>query len=187
MLPCKEKNMYLRIGERNIVFHCPLLQWLAGYLKIISWITLLFFTGLRSPFFNHNFLCVLCVVQSHFSHVQLFVTPSPAVTLWTVAQQAPLSMGFSRWEYWSGLPCPPGDLPNPGIEPMFLTSPALAGGFFTTTTTWEARTTSMPLKLELESSHCVSNSSLSHVDQISLASAFLSSSKWQQAFVVAVV
>jgi len=132
MLPCKEKNMYLRIGERNIVFHCPLLQWLAGYLKIISWITLLFFTGLRSPFFNHNFLCVLCVVQSHFSHVQLFVTPSPAVTPWTVAQQAPLSMGFSRWEYWSGLPCPPGDLPHPRIEPISLVSPALAVWFFTT-------------------------------------------------------
>ena len=44
---------------------------------------------------------------------------------------APLSMGFSRQEYWSGLPFPsPGDLPNPGIEPASLTSPALAGGFF---------------------------------------------------------
>ena len=48
------------------------------------------------------------------SHVQLFATP------WTVAYQAPLSMGFSRQEYWSGLPFPsPGDLPNPGIEPEF--------------------------------------------------------------------
>jgi len=48
-------------------------------------------------------------------------------------------MGFSRQEYWSGLPFPPpGDLPNPGIEPTFLTSPALAGGFFTTSTTWKA-------------------------------------------------
>ena len=46
---------------------------------------------------------------------------------------APLSMGFSRQEYWSGLPCPPlGDLPDTGIEPMSLKSPALAGGFFTT-------------------------------------------------------
>ena len=45
------------------------------------------------------------------------------MTLWTVARQAPLSMGFSRQEYWSGLPCPPpGDLPNPGIKPR---SPAL--------------------------------------------------------------
>ena len=49
------------------------------------------------------------------------------------------AMGFSKLAYSSGLPCPPpGDLPNPGIEPMSLTSPALAGGFFTTSTTWEA-------------------------------------------------
>ena len=48
-------------------------------------------------------------------------------------------MGFSRQEYWSGLPCPPaGDFPNPGIEPTSLVSPALAGGFFTTSATWEA-------------------------------------------------
>ena len=48
-------------------------------------------------------------------------------------------LGFSRQEHWSGLPCPPaGDLPNPGIEPASLTSLALAGGFFTTSATWEA-------------------------------------------------
>ena len=53
--------------------------------------------------------------------------------------QAPLFMGFSTQEYWSGLPCPPpGDLPDPGTEPVSLLSPALAGGFFTTSTTWEA-------------------------------------------------
>jgi len=53
------------------------------------------------------------------------------VTPWTVARQAPLSMGFSRQEYWSGLPHPPpGDLPNPGKMPMSLRSPALTGGFF---------------------------------------------------------
>ena len=52
-----------------------------------------------------------------------------SVTLWTVAHQAPLSMGFSRQEYCSGLLCPPpGDLPDPGIEPRSLMSPALAGG-----------------------------------------------------------
>ena len=67
----------------------------------------------------------LCVCA--LSHVQLLVTP------WTVACQAPLSMGFSKQEYWSGLPCPPtGDLPDPGIEPKSLVSPALAGGFFIT-------------------------------------------------------
>ena len=70
---------------------------------------------------------------SHFSHVRLFAT------LWTVARQAPLTMGFCRQEYWSGLPCPPpGDLSNPGIKPMFLKSPILAGGFFTSSTSWEA-------------------------------------------------
>ena len=62
-------------------------------------------------------------------------------TLWAVAHQAPLPMGFSRQEYWSGLPCPPpGNLPNPGIELASLMSPALAGRFLTmNTTTWEAQ------------------------------------------------
>ena len=69
----------------------------------------------------------MCCVLSHFSHVQLFVT------LWTLAHQDPLSMGYCRQEYWSGLPCPPpGDLPDPGIKPMSLTSLVLAGEFFTT-------------------------------------------------------
>ena len=63
------------------------------------------------------------------------------VLLWMVAHQAPLSMEFSRHVSWSGLPSPsPGDLPDPGIEPVSLASPALAGGFFfTTSTTWEAQ------------------------------------------------
>ena len=66
------------------------------------------------------FVCVL-------SHVWLFVTP------WTIAHLAPLSMEFSRQEYWSGLPFPvPGDLLDPGIEPASLVSPVLAGRFFTT-------------------------------------------------------
>ena len=74
----------------------------------------------------------MCVL-SHFSRVQLFAT------LWTIAHQAPLSMGFSRQEYWSGLPYPPsGALPNPGTEAVSLTSPALASGFFTTSATWGA-------------------------------------------------
>ena len=68
------------------------------------------------------------------SYVQLFVTPQ------TVACQVPLSMGFSRQEYWSGLPLPPPeDLPNPGTEPKLNhMSPALAGGFFNTGAPWEA-------------------------------------------------
>ena len=61
------------------------------------------------------------------SHFQLFAT------LWTVAHKSPLSVGFSRQEYWSRLPFPPpGDLPDPGVEPTSLTSHALADGFFTT-------------------------------------------------------
>ena len=61
------------------------------------------------------------------SHVQLFATP------WNVAHQAPLTMEFFRQEYWRGVPFPtPGDLPDPGIEPVSLASLALAGRFFTT-------------------------------------------------------
>ena len=67
-----------------------------------------------------------------FSHAQLFVTP------WTVAHQAPLSMEFSKQEYWSGLPYPSsGYLPGPGIEFGSPASSALADGFFITSTTWE--------------------------------------------------
>ena len=64
-----------------------------------------------------------------------------------VARQAPLSLGFSRKEYWSGLPFPsPDDLLYPGIELMSLMSPALSGGFFTTSTTWEAPIPSTKVK-----------------------------------------
>ena len=56
------------------------------------------------------------------------------MTLWTVALQAPLSMEFSRQEYWSGFPClPPGELSDPGFETISLACAALSGGFFTTT------------------------------------------------------
>ena len=81
------------------------------------------------------------------SHVLLFVTA------WTVALQALLSLGFPRQEYWSGLPFPPlGNLSDPGTEPVSLMSPALVGGFFTTSTTWEAHciyTDSLFIKLGL--------------------------------------
>ena len=71
---------------------------------------------------------------SCFSHVRL------SVTLWTVALQVPLSMGFSRQEYWTGFPCPPpGVLSEPGIEPTSLTTPALIGCFFTSSTIGEAQ------------------------------------------------
>ena len=61
---------------------------------------------------------------------------------WTIACQAPLSMGLSRQEYWSGLPCPPAwELPDPGIEPGCLIFPALAGRFFITSATWDSHRT----------------------------------------------
>ena len=67
-------------------------------------------------------ILVHACMLSRFSHVQL------CVTLWTAACQAPLSMGFSRQEYCSGLPCPPpGDLPDPGTEPVFYISCTEAG------------------------------------------------------------
>ena len=69
----------------------------------------------------------MCMCPQSLSHVWLFVTS------WTAAQEAPLSMEFSRQEHWSGLPfTTPGDLPNPGIQPTTSASPVLAGGFFTT-------------------------------------------------------
>ena len=72
---------------------------------------------------------------SHFSRVQL------SANLWTIAHQAPPFMGFSRQEYWSGLPCPPpGHLPKIQIKPISLMSPALAGRFFSTNITWEWNT-----------------------------------------------
>ena len=76
---------------------------------------------------------------SRFTHVQFFVT------LWTVALQAPLSMGLSQKEYWNGLPFPTGDLPSPGIELVFLMSPVLADKFLTYSATWEVCNTDYPV------------------------------------------
>ena len=82
---------------------------------------------------------------SHFSHVHLFAT------LCTVTHQAPLSMGFSRQEYWGGLPFPsPGDLPDPGLKLPSLNSPTLAGRFFTTSATWKAITVTCKATRDLE-------------------------------------
>ena len=71
--------------------------------------------------------------------------------LWTVAHQALLSMLFLKQEYWSGLLCPPaGDLPDTGIESMSLMSPALAGWFFTASTTWISTLLLSPLSCSKE-------------------------------------
>ena len=83
-------------------------------------------------------LCFISLLHvcmlSCFSRILLLVT------LWTVACQAPLSMGFSKQEYWNGLPFPsPRDLPDPGIEPALHRFLELAVGFFNSSTTWETR------------------------------------------------
>ena len=87
---------------------------------------------LRETHYNSSHDYETCSMLSRFSHVGVFAIP------WTVARQAPLSMGLSRQEYWNGLlHPPPEDLCNPGTDPSSLTSPELAGGFFTTSTIWE--------------------------------------------------
>ena len=104
------------------------------YFKWTLWKTLIL--SFQTSSLDHDFLfvkglCCMCML-SHFSHVQL------SVTLWTAAYKGPLSMGFCRHESWSGLPCPPEDLLNAEIKPRSLGSPAVAGEFFTTSTTWDA-------------------------------------------------
>ena len=89
------------------------------HVEIFVWIHV--FTSLEQILRSRiaAYVLVSCM-PSHFSHVQLFVT------LWTIACQAPLSTGFNRQEYWSGLTCPsPEDLPDQGIEPASLVSPTL--------------------------------------------------------------
>ena len=83
----------------------------------LLWVPTVFPFSFSSQIFFHS-----CMHAQSLSHVRLFATP------WTVAHQAPLSMGFFQQESWSGLPFPsPGDLPHPGIEPLSPVSPALAG------------------------------------------------------------
>ena len=83
---------------------------------------------------NSQSMYVHVCMLSHFSRVWLYAT------LWTVAHQAPLSMGLSKQEYWSGLWfASPEDLSDPGVKPTSLMSPALADRFFTTSTTWGDR------------------------------------------------
>ena len=87
---------------------------------------------------NNVPVCML----SCFSRVQLFAVPC------TVAQQTPLSTGFSRQEYWSGLPRPPpGAPPSPGVEPASLMSPSFTGGFVTPSATWRASLVAQSAKI----------------------------------------
>ena len=128
-------------GKPHEIVGLPAAGYFSAWSISISGVSALPFQGLVEVFLA---LLVLPVASqykgsactcllSHFSHIQLFTTA------WTIARQAPLSMGFSRQEYGSGLPRPPpGDPPDPGMEPASLMSPASAGRFFTIRTAWEA-------------------------------------------------
>ena len=125
--------MYIHQRHWPVIFFlCVFIVWFCnqGNDGFVKWVREAF------PPFQFFFEIVwevhVCVL-SCFSHVRLFAV------LWTVACQAPLSMGFSREEYWSGFPCPPpGDLPSPWISPASHNSPVLAGSFFTTIASWGA-------------------------------------------------
>ena len=108
----------LRLWE--IPAHASLSKQSPAMLVVHCWLS-------QSYLFPCVCVCVCaCACAWSVSHVTLFVTP------YTAARQAPLSLGFPKQEYWSGLPFPPpGNLPNPGIKPTSLAPPALAGGFFT--------------------------------------------------------
>ena len=114
----RTRHVHIQISQSGF-FNCePTGSSDRFYLKSKHTQKSLFPRSFQSPWENSS--CALDSAQS-LNHVRLFATP------WTVAHQAPLSMGFSRQEYWSGLPFPtPGDLPHPGIEPTSLESPALA-------------------------------------------------------------
>ena len=87
---------------------------------------------------THAYSFLNMYIYTHTCVCSVASVVSDSVILWTVACQAPLSMGFSRQEYWSRWSCPPPrDLPDPGMEPASLMPPALAGRFFTTSATWE--------------------------------------------------
>ena len=124
-----EQTVHPRMAMQAL--KCALPQWWVERAYLPEWLTVAgpwgrVFRGFLRGIPAEWSFCTQACMLSHFSCVWLFVT------LWTVAHQAPLSMEFSRQEYWSGLLCPPpGDHPDPGIKPLSQASPALAGGFFT--------------------------------------------------------
>ena len=125
-----------------ILYLCLFCQTMLKILSLRNVIICRFLTQSSLLAFHERERGVIMVTHLlHFCAVRVLshsvVSDSP--TLWTAARQAPLSMRFSRQEYWSVLPYPPpGDLLDPGIKLASLVSPAWAGGFFTTSANWEA-------------------------------------------------
>ena len=142
-VPAMEETQVWSLGqedplEKGMAIHSSVLAWRIPWIEEPgglqfrgsqrvrhSWTT-------NISLFWYQLLSLRQMKKEKVSRVWLFATP------WTVAHQARLSMGFSRQEYWSGLPCPPPrDPPNPGSEPTSLRKfPALGGGFFTNSATW---------------------------------------------------
>ena len=115
-------------GLLPLLSGCPLIQ--PSSLDSSHLVTII------TSFYSFPWDTKLCVCAQLLSHVRLFATS------WTVACQAPLSIGFSRQESWSGLPFPmPWNLPKPGIKPKSLVSPASAGGFFASVSPGKPRIT----------------------------------------------
>ena len=124
----------LRIN-RALLQHSCICSFSTGFYRILYSLWIIKITELfKSKFINSEWTYIedVCVL-SHFIRVQLIVT------LWTVAHQAPLSTGFFRQEYWSGLPCPPpGELPVSGLGSTFFYISCIGRWFITTSATWEA-------------------------------------------------
>ena len=125
-------EIYRNLNEFFLWYFLPILiSVLSSYLCAIINLFIRIMHSPRYVLYNSKcsleFIKIYYVLVQSLSHVQLFVT------LWTIARQTPLCMGFSRQEYWNELPFPtPGNLFDTGVERMSLVSPALAGGFFTT-------------------------------------------------------
>ena len=99
--------------------------------------------------------------------------------------QVPLSMGFSRQECWTGFPCiPPGDLPDPGIEPASLMCPALAGDFFTTSTTWEAFLYNRGGKIFCKGYYLHQDTVIHHIEEIIIIKRLYSGCFWTSVLIV---
>ena len=157
---------------------------IASRFKLNSWFQLLCTSALLQVFFIRKWqqkhrTCAgffflsyfLNLIHQHvhacFSHIQSFVS------LWTVACQTLLSVGFPRQESWSPLSCPPSrDLPDPEIKPASLGSSASAGAFFTTSTTWEAKSINILFSLPWKSIRNLTTFGLFHCSLLLRASAY---------------
>ena len=144
----------INVRRRRAEMYSVLLDWNGSYQYMNTWFLTPLSWFLHMDRYRFLFLSDFLVLTSEISVYISFLSSvschsswcmrakslqsCPTLSaLWTGALQAPVSMGFSRHEYWSGLACPPPwDLPDPGIKPTSFASPVLAGRFFILSTTW---------------------------------------------------